>query len=145
MQLMRRRNDEWINKWKLSEAQYHWDLKTAEMHFRGNGFDVLAEICCIGTASHFEKTFLWSWANEGIPEVSRRGLDRVQEFGRQNNLPLLTTAEWAGGEAEGKEMVAIAGRILDGQGIWVDKSGDVTLFFVLNGLRAQPSSAGSPK
>jgi hypothetical protein len=127
-------------KWKLVDAPYFWDLKTSFIRFRAQDYDVVAELCCVGTASKCEGTFLWSWANETIPPSSRRELDRVQEFGKKNDLSLLITPEWKGGEAEGKEMVAVAGRILDADGTWIDKSGDLTLFFVLSRFREEPPS-----
>ena len=145
VQLMSGRNSEWTAKWKLSGAPYTWDLKAAQIRFEGNGFDVLADVCCIGTVSSHEKTFLWAWANEGIPEVSRRGLDRIREFGKQNHLTLLTTPECHGGVAEGKEMVAIAGRILDAEGTWIDTCHEVAFFFVLSRFREQPPAVRSRK
>ena len=32
-------------------------------------------------------------------------------------------------------MLAVAGRILDADGVWVDRCGDVTMYFALSGIR----------
>ena len=68
-------------------------------------------------------------------------MKKTTEFGTLHDLPLLTQAEWPGGEAESKEMVAVAGRILDPEGIWIDRSGDLACFFVRSRFRKRAPSA----
>jgi hypothetical protein len=36
-------------------------------------------------------------------------------------------------------MLAVAGRVLDAEGVFVAPEGDLTLFFVLHGLRTRPA------
>jgi hypothetical protein len=62
-------------------------------------------------------------------------LARVREFGKARALELLVTPQWPGGRPEGLEMAAVAGRILDADGIWIEETGDVTLFFALSNFR----------
>jgi hypothetical protein len=62
-------------------------------------------------------------------------LARVREFGRVRALKLLSVPQWPGGRLEGLEMAAVAGRILDADGIWVEEAGDVTMFFALSNFR----------
>jgi hypothetical protein len=100
--------------------------------------EVVADICVVGSVSVSEGTFRWGWANAAIPQHARRGLEHVREFGERNSLELLTTPQWPGGRPEGLEMAAIAARVLDCQGVWVDTSGDVTLFFLLSNQRTRP-------
>ena len=137
---MRERNQAWVARWGLGGARYTWELETAELVFAGEGFEVVADLCCVGSASAHDRTFLWAWANPGIPERARRGVGRVREFGERHGLPMLTTPEWSGGEPEGKEMVAVAARILDAEGVWIERSGDVTLFFTLSRFRTRAPS-----
>jgi len=40
-------------------------------------------------------------------------------------------------------MAAVAGRILDADGIWIEEAGDVTLFFALSNFRRRPLREGS--
>jgi hypothetical protein len=138
VRLMQERNDAWVARWGLAAAPYTWDFDSAEFAFATQDFDVVADLCCVGTSSEHDATFLWSWANDAIPEQARRGIERVREFGEGNDLPLLARAEWQGGEPEGKEMVAVAGRILDAEGVWIERAGDVTLFFTLSRFRTRP-------
>jgi hypothetical protein len=136
--MMQQRNDAWTAQWELTGARYAWDLDSAELVFERPDIDVVADLCCIRTTSDHEGTFLWSWANEVIPRAARNGVELVREFGERNDLPLLTTPEWHGGEAEGKEMAAVAGRVIDAEGVWIERNGDLTLFFTLSRFRTRP-------
>jgi hypothetical protein len=69
-----------------------------------------------------------------------RRLHAVRAFGARHGLALLTDPEWTGGRAEGLEMLAVAGRILDAEGTWVDADDDLTLFFLLFGLHRAPAA-----
>jgi hypothetical protein len=136
--MMQQRNQAWVARWGLKDAAYRWDLDSAELVFERPDVAVVADLCCVGTTSEHEGTFLWSWANEAIPPAASSGVELVREFGERNDLPLLTTPEWPGGEPEGKEVVAVAGRILDAEGVWIERDGDLTLFFTLSRFRTRP-------
>jgi len=131
VRLMQARNDGWMREFNLSRSQYDWNLDTAQILFRSDTADVVADICVVGSVSEAEGTFLWAWANEAIPCQARRGLEKVRAFGESNGLDLLTIPEWGGSRPEGLEMAAVAARVLDAAGVWIDACGDVTLFFAL--------------
>jgi hypothetical protein len=80
----------------------------------------------------------YRWDLDTAELVFQRALDLVRAFGELHDLPLLTTPEWPGGRAEGLEMLAIAGRIQDASGGFVDADGDLTLFFTLTDFRVVP-------
>jgi hypothetical protein len=135
VQLMKERNQSWPDRLGVAvDAPYRWDLDAGTLRFERSLGQLVARICLVGTASECEGTFLWSWANESIPEAAKRGLQGVHQFGTDHSLSLLTTPEFPGGRPEGLEMLAIAGRLLDAEGIFIDRSGDVTLFFALLGF-----------
>jgi hypothetical protein len=139
--LMQSRNEAWIGRYALAEAAFKWSLDDATMRFTRPAGDVVAELCFVGTASASEGTFLWAWANETVPKRSWQRLHAVIGFGQEHDLGLLTTPEWNGGRAEGLEMVAVAGRVLDADGAFVDTRGDVTMFFLLFDFREEPATA----
>jgi uncharacterized protein DUF6882 len=147
--MMEARNRRWLETYQLQGAPYVWNLDTATITFNGRSSRVLADLCVVGTASKAEASFLWAWANEALPAKARRAIDQVREFGRQNDLALLTTAELPGARSEGLEALAIAGRVLNADGVLIDESGDLTLFFALfdfrqaNEPRAESGDAGS--
>jgi hypothetical protein len=132
---MQARNREWIERYALEGPPYRWDLESAALTFTPGGGNVTADICLVGTTSH--GTFLWAWANDGIPHIARRGLETVRAFGETHDLALLTTAEWPGGRAEGLEMLAAAGRIQQASGAFADETDDVVFYFTLSHFRAE--------
>ena len=133
--LMQSRNEDWRRSFGLVDATYHWDLDSATMRFESPSRTVLASLCVVGTTSASEGTFLWGWANRSLPAAVTGGLDVVRRFGEEHDLPLLVSPEIPGARAEGLECTAIAGRIQDAAGVFVDTCGDVTMFFTLAGFR----------
>jgi hypothetical protein len=134
---MKARNQQWVSRFGLERAPYHWDLATAELCFERAADHVVADLCLVGTASEREGTFLWAWANDAIPTAAKLGLDAVRRFGTTHDLELLTTPEWPGGRAEGLEMLAIAGRVQDATGGFVDNAEELLLFFTLHRFRVR--------
>ena len=135
VQLMHRRNQAWQARFALGRNAYRWDLDTATIAFQRAEDEVVASLTLVGTTSAVAGTFLWAWANESIPPAALHGLERVRAFGLENQLSLLTECESPGGRAEALELVALAGRILDAEGAFIDASGDVGWFFVLRDFR----------
>jgi len=122
---MQERNGAWIRSNRLEGCPYEWSLDDARLVFRSEGDEVVSDICVIGSVSRSQGTFCWAWANEAIPSCAQRNLARVREFGKVEALELLIRPEWP----------AVAGRILDADGIWIEETGDVTLFFALSNFR----------
>jgi hypothetical protein len=131
VRLMEERNAAWQKRFRLGRQHYRWHLDRATLRFERETDAVEARVCLVGTASEHKGTFLWSWANEAIPETARTGLEAVREFGARHDLSLLTTPEFKGGRAEGLEMLALSGRVLDAEGVFIDRRGDLTMFFAL--------------
>ena len=139
---LQERNQAWMARFAVPEgAEYRWDLDRATLTVSRGEDVVAADVCLVGTASASAGTFRWAWANDDLPVVSRRRLDEVRGFGHEHDLPLLMQEEWPGGRAEGMEMLAIAGRVLDAEGAWVDEDGDLTLFMLLSRFRLERGGA----
>jgi hypothetical protein len=141
--MMQARNRRWLEQFTLKGAPFFWDLETAMVAFDSPAGRVLADICVVGTAWKVDETFLWSWANEAIPDQAKSGIHKVREFGDVNDLPLLTTAELPGGRSQGLEALAITGRVLDAEGALVDEQGEMTLFFALSSFRRESDERGT--
>jgi len=131
VRLIQERNHAWMRDFGLGGCQYEWNLDNAQILFRSDSTEVVADLCVVGSVSEAEGTFQWAWANESIPCQARRGLEKVRVFGESNGLDLLTTPEWIGSRSEGLEMSAVAARLLDAAGVWIETSPDITLFFAL--------------
>jgi hypothetical protein len=134
---MQARNEAWIARFNPDRAPYRWDLITAELLFERETDQVVADLCVVGTVSELEGTFLWAWDNDAIPATAKRGLDVVRTFGATHDLPRLITPEWPGDRADGLEMLAIAGRIQDASGGFVDQESGLLLFFTLHQFRVR--------
>ena len=129
---MQERNAQWQREYGLEGAPpAQWDLDSATMTLAGALGPVLATICLVGTTSDSEGSFLWSWANAAIPRQHGEALAAVHEFGRDNQLALLTTPRIQGGRPEATECLCIAGRLQRAVGTFIEQRGDVTLFFTL--------------
>jgi hypothetical protein len=138
VRLMRERNQAFVEQFGLAGRPFRWNLDAAEIAFGSGERVVVADLCVVGSASEREGTFLWSWDNEAIPPRARQRIGEVRAFGAAHGLPLLTTAEWPGGKSEGLEMLAVAGRILGADGVFVAPEGSRTFFFTLHRFRAVP-------
>lgn len=139
--LMQARNEAWIERFGLSGAPYTWNIEQATLRFTRESGAVIADLCVVGTAAASGGTFLWAWANDGIPKHAWQRLHPVIGFGQQHGLDLLTTPEWTGGKSEGLEVLAVAGRILDADGTFLDTHGDLTVFFLLFDIREERVAA----
>ena len=137
VELMQSRNRAFMEKFALCDQPFRWDLEAAQIAFIAAECAVVADLCMVGSISVCEKTFLWAWANETIPSGAQEGLLDVRAFGATHDLDLLVTAEWPATRAEGLEMLAVAGRVLDADGAFVDSAGDLTMFFVLHRFRTR--------
>jgi hypothetical protein len=136
VRLMQERNAAWQQRFALPDgSRFLWDMKTATIQFRRNTDQVVASVCVVGTTSEREGTFLWAWANESIPAIARKRLEQVRDFGTRHQLELLTTPEFPGSRAEALEMLAVAGRVLDAEGVFIHPVGDITHFFALSDFR----------
>jgi hypothetical protein len=126
--MMSKRTQDLIARNKLGpDSDYHWSIDDATMTIG----PLKLRIVVIGTVSNDTDTFLWSWANETIPDQAKAGMERVFEFGKENQLGLLTEPVHDGGKATGQECLGIAGRILEGDGIWIDSTKNGFIFFVM--------------
>ena len=132
---MQDRNEAWLRDYGLRDCRYDWSLGDARLIFTTDSGTVSADIRVIGSASLSKGTFLWSWANETIPPQARCGPESVRAFGSRYGLTLLVTPEWPAGRDDALEIAAVAARLLDASGAWIEALEDVTLFFALSNFR----------
>ena len=135
---LQERNDAWTARFAVAErAPYHWDLHRGALVLERAEDVVVADLLLVGTASAATGTFRWAWADPALPTPMQRRLDEVRSFGHEHDLKLLVDAEWPGGRAEGLEMLAVAGRVLDAEGSWVDEQDGTTVFMLLSRFRVE--------
>ncbi len=125
--LMKQRTRECLERHGLTaETPYRWDLDSAQIRIG----EVTLGITVVGTIA--ADSFLWSWANEAIPAQAKERIDEVHSFGVEHDLGLLVEPCFPGGVSSGKECLAIAGRVLDADGVWVDTTDAGFILFTLH-------------
>src|SRR5690349_7615680 len=82
VEIMQSRNRAFVEKFALAGRPFRWDLDVAQIAFVAAEYAVVADLCVVGSISACEKTFLWAWANEAIPERARERLHLVRSFGK---------------------------------------------------------------
>ena len=106
-------------------SPYRWDLEAGTLVIGEAPFRLVTVGTVVGDS------FLWSWANDTIPANAKVGIEKVRQFGVENDLGLLVDECAAGGLAQGKQCLALAGRILDAHGVWIDQTEAAFMLFAL--------------
>jgi hypothetical protein len=126
--LMSQRTRDLIARHELgADTDYHWNIESATMTIG----PLKLRLVVVGTVSTAEDSFVWSWANETIPKQAKLGIEKVGDFGEENDLKLLTEPMHGGGKATGEECLAVAARILDASAIWIDTTAHGYIFLAL--------------
>ena len=107
------------------DATYQWDLDESLFTFNDS---IHFKLVLVGTTAE-DGTFLWSWANDALPEGSRRVMMQVHDYGHTHDLGVLFKPLLQGAHSEALEMMAIAGRVLRADGFWIEP--DSGLYFLL--------------
>lgn len=132
VETMMAQNAQWPRQFGVQgNPAFQWDLDSATLVLEAPLHKVVATVCLVGTSSEKEGSFVWSWANEAIPKLHGQALEVVHDFGRENQLALLTTACIPGGRPEALECLCIAARLQRAIGTFIDQQGDVSLYFTI--------------
>lgn len=116
--------------WRLGESK-RWDLDQSRGDLIFTFSDGVIATCpaqIIGSFDTESRTWLWAWANPSIHDPLKRNSLRVREYGQQNNITRLTTAQWPATEADGWSMAALACKLCDAQGVYRGPAGTSYVF-----------------
>jgi len=116
-----------------SYERYDVDLEKASLRFSdAEGKErVAATIQAAGSWSPASNTWLWSWENESIPEISRNRMLAVRKFGNGEKLPMLSASFEQCREVEAWAMAAVAGQMLNCEGFYRVPGTSNQLFLLL--------------
>jgi hypothetical protein len=120
------------------EEQWNLDPGQGELVFSFPGRLVIAPAQIIGTFDNQTAHWTWSWANASIPENMTSHALRIKEYGEQNNIPRLTTPEWAGEETDCWYMAALACRFGGFQGAYRGPSDNIYSFLTFGQVEINP-------
>ncbi len=115
-----RLNESCDRKFQLSSwPRWDYDFERGTLTFSKDDIPrVVAHIQVVGTTSRSSGTWLWSWANEGLPAEVTDVMLRVRAFGEKESLSELIDPSATDDEYFGWAMTAIAAKILDSKGAY---------------------------
>ncbi|CAM5428347.1 Immunity protein 35 domain-containing protein OS=Streptomyces lavendulae subsp. lavendulae OX=58340 GN=SLAV_00430 PE=4 SV=1 [Streptomyces lavendulae subsp. lavendulae] len=88
----------------------------------------------IGSVSVSQQTWLWSWANESLPHAALGDMERVRQFGEENDYPVLPWPDFTYDPELVAEARMVAASVLDAEGLWAESMDDVQLHFMIHDL-----------
>lgn len=92
---------------------------------------VLANFQIVGSLSGSSGTWLWSWDNEYLLDITIEDIWQVKDFGDENSIEKLSNPKWNANQEDAWEMTAISAYLLKVQGAYSFLSDDVRVFVVL--------------
>jgi hypothetical protein len=121
-----------INSW----PRWDYDLERGTLTFSQEEVPkVIASIQVVGTTSIKSRAWLWSWANENLPDNVTKAVEKVRAFGEVEQLADLTQAKSKDDEFLGWEMTAIAAKLLGARGAYRCPGENGFMYMVYSALR----------
>jgi hypothetical protein len=120
------------------EEQWNLDPGRGELVFKFPGRLVIAPAQIIGTFDNQTSLWTWSWANATVPESLTAHARHLREYGEHNNIPRLTTAQWAAEESDCWYMAALACRFCGFQGAYRGPADPIFSFITFDRVQVNP-------
>lgn len=121
-------------------ARWTYDLAAPTLTFDGAP---ARRVTPIGTYCRADGTWMWAWANEGLPEPARRAAAGLRDLRRTTGFAVFEMAGLGATLAEAEDLVAIAIHHLGAVGLFrvpADDADDAELFLAVQAVPAsQPS------
>jgi hypothetical protein len=142
-----RLNESCDSEFQLSSwPRWDYDFERATLTFsKDNILRVLAHIQVVGTTSQSSGTWLWSWANDGLPSEVTDLMLRVRAFGEKENLAELIDPSATDDEYLGGAMTAITARILDSKGAYRCPGEDGFIYLVYTDISLAEKRNSQPE
>ncbi len=131
-----------------SYERFDLNPHTAEMTFSNAGVpQVIARVQFVGSYSTRSQSWLWSWANDSMPDAAKQDILQVKQFGEEQQAAPLTVArlEGDGDEGFGWTATAISAFLLKAKGAYEAPGPEgVSAFLIFTDVRwaegRQPST-----
>ncbi len=119
-----------------SYQRYELDLEHATIRFLDEkGVEqVKGSIQAAGSWARDAQSWMWSWENDSIPEISRRRMQAVEAFGKREQIPMVQQSFSPCSEAEAWAMTALSGKLLSAEGFYRAPGTSSDLFLLLYSL-----------
>jgi hypothetical protein len=125
-------------KFKLgSSHRMDYEQETCRMFFSDLGVQprVVADLQIVGSLSGRSGTWLWSWDNPYLLDITIEDIWQVKEYGEENGIEKLTSPKWDASEEDAWDMTAISAYLLKSRGAYSFLSDDIRVFVVLKEIR----------
>jgi hypothetical protein len=126
--------------WGLGKAaRWSLDQSCGDLVFAfDNGVLATCPAQIIGSFDSADDSWLWAWANPSIHDPLKQDSLRVRDYGQQQQIDRLTSAEWAGTEADAWAMAALACKLCEAQGVYRGPAGTAFVFITFGKVVLSP-------
>ncbi len=116
--------------WGLGKAnRWGLDQSSGDLFFTfEEGVVATCPAQIVGSFDSADGSWLWGWANPSIEDSLKRDALRVRNYGQQQNIARLTSAEWPCTEEDAWSMAALACKLCDAQGVYRGPAGTAFVF-----------------
>jgi hypothetical protein len=95
---------------------------------------VAANFQIVGSLSGSSGTWLWSWDNEYLLDITIEDIWQIKEFGEKNRIEKLINPKWDASDEDAWDMTAISTYLLKARGAYSFLSDDIRVYVVLKEL-----------
>lgn len=129
-----------VNAWGLGTMD-RWDLDQEDglLVFTSKKVIATAPAQIIGTYSLESGTFLWAWDHPSVLSPLQEHARRVQEYGKQHGIAVLTTRKLECEESDAWELTALACHLCDAQGVYRGPAGSALVFMTFGEVTLSPA------
>ncbi|NUT35407.1 MAG: hypothetical protein HOV79_20325 [Hamadaea sp.] len=134
---VQKRQAQMIENYDLrGDVQYHWSVDDGVIVWsRGGTAFLRGRLTLVATVNTVHQTWLWSWANDSLPDAVLGDVARVRQHGEDHAYPLLTWRSFRADQKPVAQARMVAADVLDAEGLWFDRVDDLEFHFVLHDLR----------
>jgi hypothetical protein len=92
---------------------------------------VVANFQIVGSLSGSSGTWLWSWDNQYLLDITIEDIWYVKEFGDKNRIEKLSSPKWNASEKDAWDMTAISAYLLKAKAAYSFLSDEIRVYMVL--------------
>lgn len=121
--------------------RWDYDGRTGLLSFTGaDGVPAIdAQTIQIGSFSPDTKTFLWSWANDSVPEAERTKSARMQGLADLTGIDLFRSEGAELDEEMAPQLIALCVRYLNALGVYRTPTDSLQVFLAITDVKQRPA------
>lgn len=136
VEAMEEKNEGLAERFGIGRArEWKADLQVPQIRFINPGkVMALADLIVVGTLSH-KGSWMWGWANPGLPEHVRSASRSLKELGPETGLEIFTGPKWTADEDMAWWLCALACNRLKGEGGYRMPGANADVYAVMANVR----------